>query len=94
MSELDHKEGWALKIDAFKLLCLRRLLRAPWISRDHSSQSIGYQPLIFIGRTDAEAEAPPNVMSQLVGSGHDVGKHRGQEEKGQQRMRCLGGIAD
>ena len=38
----------------------------------------GNQPLIFIGRTDAEAEAqiiwPPDATSQLVGKDRDAGK--------------------
>ena len=33
MWELDHKEGWTLKNDAFKLWCWRRLLRVPWTAR-------------------------------------------------------------
>ena len=41
---------------------------------------------MFIGRTDAEAEAPRiwphDVMSQFIGKDPDVGKHWGQEEKG------------
>ena len=41
---------------------------------------------IFIGRTDAEAEAPilwpPEVKSQLVGKDSDAGKDWRQEEKG------------
>ena len=37
--ELDHKEGWAPKTDAFELWCWRRLLRVPWIAR-RSNQSI------------------------------------------------------
>ena len=36
------------------------------------------QPLIFIGRTDAEAEAailwPPDVKSQFIGKDPDAGK--------------------
>ena len=39
MWELDHKEGWALKIDDFELWCLRRLLRVPWTAKK-SNQSI------------------------------------------------------
>ena len=31
--ELDHKESWALRIDAFELCCWRRLLRVPWTER-------------------------------------------------------------
>ena len=37
--ELDHKECWVPRIDAFKLCCWRRLLRAPWTAR-RSNQSI------------------------------------------------------
>ena len=38
----------------------------------------GNQPRIFVGRTDAEAEAsilwPPDVKSQLIGKDPDAGK--------------------
>ena len=37
--EMDHKEDWVPKIDAFKLWCWRRLLRTPWTVR-RSNQSI------------------------------------------------------
>ena len=40
--------------------------------------SKGNQPLLFIGRTDAEAEAPilwpPDGKSQLIGKDPDAGK--------------------
>ena len=43
------------------------------------------QPWIFIGRTDAEAEAPilwpPDVKSWLIGKDPDAGKYCRQEEK-------------
>ena len=67
MWELDYKESWMPRIDAFELWCWRRLLRVPWTARK-SKQSIlketqpvhpkGNQSWIFIGRTDAEAETP------------------------------------
>ena len=45
----------------------------------------GNQPWIFIGRTDATAEAPifwpPKAKSQLTGKDSDGGKDWGQEEK-------------
>ena len=45
----------------------------------------GNQSWIFIGRTDAEAEAPilwpPDVKSRLIGKDPDAGKDWGQEEK-------------
>ena len=41
---------------------------------------------VFIGRTDAEAEAPilwlPDMNSRLIGKDPDAGKDWGQEEKG------------
>ena len=44
------------------------------------------QPWIFIGKIDAEAEAPllwsPDVKSQFIGKDCAPGKHWGQEEKG------------
>ena len=39
MWELDYKESWAQKNDAFELWCWRRLLRIPWTAR-RSNQSI------------------------------------------------------
>ena len=33
MWELDHKECWVPKTDAFELWCWRRLLRVPWTAR-------------------------------------------------------------
>ena len=49
-------------------------------------QPKGNQSWIFIGRTDAEAEAPilwpPDVKSPLIGKDPDAGKDGGQEEKG------------
>ena len=42
----------------------------------------GNQPWIFIGRTDAEAEAPPDTKSWLTGKTPDAGQDWGQEEKG------------
>ena len=39
MRELDYKESWHWRIDAFELWCWRRLLRVPWTAR-RSNQSI------------------------------------------------------
>ena len=54
------------------------------------------QSWIFIGRTDAEAEAPliwpPGVKNWLTGKDHDAGK--GRNRRGWQRMRWLDGITD
>jgi len=75
------------RIDAFVLWCRGRLLRVPWTART-SNQSIlkGNQSWIFIGRTDAETEAPilwpPDAKSWLIGKGPNARKDWGQEEKG------------
>ena len=49
---------------------------------------------IFIGRTDAEAEAPilwpPDAKTQLTGKYHDVRKDWGQEEKGATEDKMVG----
>ena len=46
----------------------------------------GYQPWIFTGRNDAEAEAPilwpPDAKNWLIGKDSDAGKDWRQEEKG------------
>ena len=53
------KKGKCQRIDAFELWCWRRFLRVPW-TRRRSNKSIlkEINPYMFIGRTDAEAEAP------------------------------------
>ena len=54
----------------------------------------GNQPWIFIGRTDAEAEAPilwpPDVKSWLIGKDPDAGKDWSQEEKGMTENKMVG----
>ena len=82
-------ESWTIKkaecwrIDAFELWCWRRLLRVPWTARSNPK---GNQSLIFIERTDAEAETPvlwpPEVKNWLIGKDPDAGKDWRQEEKG------------
>ena len=54
----------------------------------------GNQPWIFIGRSDAEAEAPllwpPDAKSWLTGKDPDAGKDWGQEEKGATENEMVG----
>ena len=57
--ELDHKVGWALKNWCFRIVVLEKTLESPLNSKNIKSVNPeGNQPWIFIGRTDAEAEAP------------------------------------
>ena len=56
MWELDHTEDGG---DAFKLWCLRRLLKSPLDCKEIKAVNPkGNQSWIFIGGTDAEVEAP------------------------------------
>ena len=58
----------------------------------------GNQPWIFIGRTDAEAEAPvlwpPDVKRRLIAKTLMLGKIEGRRTRGRQRMRWLDCITD
>ena len=97
MWELDHKEGWALKNWCFWTVVLEKTLERPLDSKEIKSVNPkGNQPWIFIGRTDAEAEAPilwpPDVRSWLIGKDSDDGKD--WRRRGRQRMRWLDGITD
>ena len=74
---MNKAECW--RIDTFELWCWRRLLRVPWTAR-RSNKSIlkENQSWIFIGSTNAEAEAPilwsPDAKSWLIGKDPGAGK--------------------
>ena len=87
MWELDHKEGWAPKNGCFWTVVLEKTLESPLDNKEIKPVNPkGNQSWIFIGRTDAEAEAstlwPPDVKNWLIGKDPDVGKDWRQEEKG------------
>ena len=95
MWELDHKEGWAPKSWFFQTMVLEKTLESPLDSKEiKPANSKGNQPWIFIGRTDAEAEAPilwlPDAKSQLTGKDPDAGKGWGQEEKEAKEDKMVG----
>ena len=58
--------------------------------------SKGDQSWVFIGRTDAKAEAPINLMRRVDSLEKTLmlGGIRGRRRRGQQRMRWLDGITD
>ena len=80
MEKAEHQ-----RIDAFKLWCWKTL-ESPLDYKIKLVNPNGNQPWIFIGRTDAEAEAPilwpPDAKNQHIGKDPDAGKDGGQEEKG------------
>ena len=85
--ELDHKEGWAPKNWCFWTVVLGKTLESPLDWKEIKPVNPkGNHPWIFIGRTDAEAEAPifwpPDAKSWLIRKDIDAGKDWRQEEKG------------
>ena len=86
MWDLDHKEDWASKNLYFWTVVLETL-ESPLDSNEIKPVNTnGNQSWIFIGRTDAKAEAPillpPDVKNWLIGKDPDAGKDWRQEEKG------------
>ena len=87
MWEVNYKEGWALKNWCFQIVVLKKTLKESLGQQgDQIVNPKGNKPWIFIGRMDAEAEAPilwpSDVKSWLNGKDPDAGKDWGQEEMG------------
>ena len=98
MWELDYKESLVLNW-GFWTVVLEKTLESPLDCKEilQSVHPKGNQSWIFIGRTDAEAEAPilwlPNVKNSLEKT-LMLGKIEGKRRRGWQRMRLLDGITD
>ena len=95
MWELDHKESWAPKNWCFWIVVLEKTLESPLDCKEIKSVNPkGIKPWIFIGRTDAEAEAPiswpPDVKNQLIRKDPDARKDWGQKEKGMKEDELVG----
>ena len=87
MWELDYKESCMLKNWCFWTVVLKKTLESPLNCKEiHPINPKGNQSWIFIGRTNAEAEAPilwpPDVKNWLIWKDPDAGKDWRQEEKG------------
>ena len=86
--ELDHKEGWAPKDWCFQNVVLEKTLKSPLDCKVIKPVNPkGNQPWIFIGRFDAEAEAPilwppEYAKSWLIGKDPDAGKIKAEGEEG------------
>ena len=85
--ELDNKENWALKNWCFWTVVLEKSLESPLDYKEiQPVHPKGDQSWVFIGRTDAEAEAPilwpPDAKNWLIWKDPDAGKNWRHEEKG------------
>ena len=82
-----------------ELGALLRLIILGFLNKEiQPVHSKGDQSWVFLGRTDAEAEAPilwpPEAESWLIGKDLRLGKIECGRRRGQQRMRWLDGITD
>ena len=87
MWELDHKEGCVPKNWCFWTVVLEKTLASLLDCKETKAvNSKGNQSWIFIGRTDAEAEAPifwpTDMKNWFIWKGPDAGKDWRWEEKG------------
>ena len=92
-SDFGHKEGWVPKNWCFWTVV--KTLESPLdCKKIKPVKSKGNQPCMFIGRTNAETEAPilwpPDAKSWLVGKDPDAGKDWGQEKKGTTEDEMIG----
>ena len=93
--ELDCEESWALKKWCFWTVVFEKTLESPLDCKEIKPVNPkGNQSLIFIGRTDAEAETPilwpPHAKGWLIGKDPDAGKDWKQEEKGMTEDEMVG----
>ena len=95
MWELDYKKSWVPKNWWFWTVVLEKTLESPLDCKEiQPVNPKGNQSWIFIGRTDAEGEAPilwpPDAKSWLVRKDPDAGKDGRQEEKGTKENEMVG----
>ena len=95
MWELDHKESSVLKNWCFWTVVLEKTLESPLDCKEiQPVHPKGNQSWIFIGRTDAEDEAPilwpPDAKNWLIWKDPDAGKDWTWEEKGMTEDEMVG----
>ena len=95
MWELDYKESWATKNWCFWTVVLAKTFESPLDSKEIKTvKPKGNQSWLFIGRTDAEVEAPilwpPDAKNWLTGKDSDAGKDWKQEKKGMTEDEMVG----
>ena len=95
MWKLDPKEGWAPKNWCFWIVVLEKTPESPLHCKEIKLVNPkGNQSWLFIGRTDAEAEAPtlwpPDMKTWPIRKHPDAGKEWRQEEKGMTEDKLVG----
>ena len=99
MWELNQKESWALKTDAFEVWCWRRLLRVPWTAR-RSNQSILKEIIPEYSLEGLMLNVKFQYFGHLIRRTDSLEKTlmlrkiEGRRRGGQERIRWLVGISD
>ena len=97
MWELDCEESWGPKNWCFWTVVLEKTLESH-LQGDQTINPKGNQSLVFIVRTDAEAETPilwpPDAKSWFNEKILTLAKIEGKRRRGWQRMRWLDGITN
>ena len=97
MRELDHKEGWAMKNWYFQTVVLEKTLENSLDCKEIKPENPKInQPLILIGRTDAETPILWHLMQRADSLEKTLmlGKNEGKRRRGHQRMRWLDSVTD
>ena len=99
MWELDYKESWVPRIDAFELWCWSRLLRVPWTARRFNKSilkeiSPGYSLEGLMLKLKLQYFGHLMQISDSLERSLMLGKIKGRRRRGWQRMRLLDGITD
>ena len=97
--ELDHKESWGQRIDAFELWCWRKLLRVLWtarrsnqsilkeISPEYSSEGLMLKlKLQYFGHVMQRTDSLEKTLM--------LGQTEGRRSRGWKRMRWFDGITE
>ena len=95
MWELECKKSWALKNWCLWIVVLAKTVETPLDRKEiQPVHPKGNQSWIFIGKTDAEAEAPvlwpSDAKNWLIWKDSDAGKDWGWEEKGMTEDEMIG----
>ena len=95
MWEQDNKNGRAPKNWCLQTVVLEKTLESPLDCKEiQPVNPEGNKPWIFIGKTDAEADAPipwsSDAKNQLIRKEPDAGKDWRQEEKGVTKGEIVG----
>ena len=94
MWELDYKESWALKNWCLWTVVLEKTLESPLDCKEIQPVHPKGDQLVFIGRTDVEAETPilwpPDAKGWLIRKDPVAGEDWRQEEKGMTEDEMVG----